>query len=148
MEKKQYKTAGRSQLLAYLAANTAENPRSADEIYTGLSAEKGEAPGRSSVYRLLSAAVQEGSVKRYRAPAPAAGYLYQYVGGAHHCESHFHLHCLQCGSVLHLECGCGSEIAAHLLAAHGFVTDCGRSVLYGTCAACAAQKSKEGGVTV
>ena len=148
MEKKHYKTAGRRRLIAYLAANTAENPRSAEEIYTGLAEGASEAPGRSTVYRLLAAEVEAGSVKRHRAPAPAAGYLYQYIGEAHHCESHFHLHCLQCGNVLHLECGCGSEIAAHLLAAHGFVTDCGKSVFYGTCAACAARKLQKEGTTV
>lgn len=145
MEKKHYNTAGRMRLISFLAANTAKNPHSAEEIYAGLVAE-GSAPGRSSVYRLLSAEVEAGNVKRYRAPSPSAGYLYQYIGKAHHCESHFHLHCLRCGNVLHLECGCGSEIAEHLRAAHGFITDCGKSVLYGTCAACAAKA--KGGTTV
>lgn len=136
MEQKQYKTAGKTQLLAYLSQNTAQSPRSAGEIYAGLLAEGG-ASGRSSVYRQLAALVDAGEVKRHRAPAPATGYLYQYVGHAHRCDAHFHLHCLRCGGVTHLECGCGSEIAAHLRAAHGFHTDCGRTVFYGVCAACA-----------
>ena len=146
MEKKQYKTAARVQLISYLSAHAVQNPRSADEIYQALAAGTQGAPGRSTVYRLLTAAVEQGCVKRYRAPAPASGYLYEYIGKTHHCEGHFHLHCLQCGNVWHLECGCGSEIAEHLRAAHGFITDRGRSVLYGICAECAAKA--KGGATV
>ena len=112
MEHKHYNTAGKTVLLHYLRHHTTESPQSTEEIYNGLCT-TGKAPGRSSVYRLLSTLAAEGEVKRHRAPAPAAGYLYQYVG-AHRCDTHFHLHCLQCGGVTHLECGCGTEIAAHL----------------------------------
>ena len=143
MEQKHYKTAGKERLVAYLSAHTAQNPQRAEEIYEGLSRE-GNAPGRSSVYRQLSAMAASGEVKRHRAPAPETGYLYQFIGHAHHCDKHFHLHCLRCGEVAHLECGCGNEIAEHLLAAHGFACDCGRSVIYGVCASCA----KKGGETV
>ena len=135
MEQKHYNTAGRERLTQYLRVHTANEPQNAEEIYNGLCAD-GKAPGRSSVYRLLAAMSAQGEVKRYRAPAPASGFLYQYAG-AHRCDAHFHLHCLQCGSVTHLECDCGAEIVAHLRERHGFVTDCGRSVLYGLCAACA-----------
>lgn len=140
MEHKRYNTAGRARLLQYLQNNTVEGPQNAEEIYRGLCA-AGKGPGRSSVYRLLSAMTEEGEVKRHRAPAPETGFLYQYVG-THHCDTHFHLHCLQCGGITHLECGCGTEIAAHLMEKHGFVTDCGRSVFYGICAACAAKGGK------
>lgn len=134
MEQKHYNTAGRTKLLQYLAANATDTPRSAEDIYADLSRKEG-APGYSSVYRLLSKLANEGCVRRLRAPAPARGYLFQYTG-AHDCRAHFHLHCLSCGSVTHLECDCGNEIASHLFSRHGFATDPGRSVLYGTCAAC------------
>lgn len=139
MEQKHYKTAGKTRLLAHLKSHTAQNPQSAEQIYEELAA-AGNAPGRSSVYRMLSALVLAGEVKRHRAVAPGAGYLYQFVGSAHHCDAHFHLHCLQCGEITHLECGCGTEIAEHLLEKHGFKTDCGRSVFYGVCAACAEKR--------
>ena len=143
MEHKRYNTVGRTHLLAYLEARTAKNPQNAQEIYAGLCAQ-GEAPGRSSVYRMLSELVSAGEVKRYRAPAPATGFVYEYVGAAHGCDGHFHLHCLSCGGVTHLECGCGTQIADHLRAAHGFLADRGRSVFYGVCASCA----EKGGATV
>ena len=134
MEKKHYNTAGREKLIAYLSTHAADTPKTAESIYAGLVAH-GVAPGYSSVYRLLSKLAAEGQVRRLRAPAPAKGYLFQY-SAAHACHTHFHLHCLVCGAVTHLECGCGEEIAAHLLREHGFTTDCGRTVFYGRCAAC------------
>ncbi len=142
MEKKLYKTKGRALLTAHLA-DTAQTPRTAQEIYLSLSKYK-DAPGKSSVYRMLTELCDTGKVKRHRLPPPAQGYAYQYVGGAHHCDAHFHLHCLQCGGVWHLECDCGNEIASHLRASHGFCADRGRSVIYGLCASC----SEKGQVTV
>ena len=131
MEKKQYNTAGRARLLAYLRETAALPPQSAEEIYQGLAA-KEEAPGRSSVYRMLSTLCERGEVKKFPAES---GFCYQFVG-ARHCEGHFHLQCLSCGKLLHLECGCSEEIGAQLLRAHGFAVDRGKSVLYGICAAC------------
>ncbi len=142
MEKKQYQTRGRVLLEAHLA-DMARTPRTAQEIYHSLKNNQ-DAPGKSSVYRMLSELCEAGVVKRHRLPPPAQGHAYQYVGNAHHCDAHFHLHCLQCGSVWHLECGCSTEIAEHLQKAHGFCTDRGRSVLYGVCAEC----GKKGAVTV
>lgn len=143
METKHYHTVGREKLIAYLRTHAADTPRGAQEIFTGLCAD-GDAPGYSSVYRLLSQLASEGTVRRLRAPAPAKGHLFQYVD-AHACHAHFHLHCLSCGAVTHLECDCGDEIASHLRREHGFTTDRGRSVFYGTCAACASA-IKEGTV--
>ena len=137
METKHYNTAGREKLVAYLREHAADTPKSAEAIYAGL-AEKGDAPGYSSVYRLLSKLVDEGTVRRVRVPAPAKGYLFQFAD-THACHAHFHLHCLSCGDVLHLECHCSDEIASHLQKTHGFAVDRGQSVLYGLCAACAAK---------
>ncbi len=134
MEKKQYNTRGKTQLLRYLSEQMGE-AKTVEQICLGL-AEDGEAPGRSSVYRMLSTLSRAGEVKRHRLPAPATGYAYEYIGDAHRCTEHFHLHCVGCGSVTHLECGCGEQIAEHLRSLHGFCVDRGRSVFYGVCADC------------
>ena len=134
MERKEYKTKGKTRLLALLKKE--RSPQTVEEICDSLT-QGGNAPGKSSVYRMLSALCETGEVKRHRLPPPATGYSYQYVGDAHRCETHFHLHCLVCGTVVHLECECGREIASHLKKEHGFVTDPSRSVLYGLCAVCA-----------
>lgn len=139
-KKKHYNTAGRALLTEYLSATARIRPQSAEEIYRGLLL-TGHAPGRSSVYRLISAMCEEGQLRRAR-DGGEGGFLYQYIGGKHACRNHFHLQCLSCGKVTHLECGCGAAIAAHLKENHGFAVDSGRSVLYGTCAECQKQRKE------
>ena len=145
MEKKHYQTVGRAKLADYLKRTADLPPRSAEDIYSGLltacTADGGTAPGRSSVYRMLGTLCEEGSVQRFPASTGDSSFVYQYVGIHRHCSTHFHLHCLTCGAVAHLECACSREISEHLMASHGFRVAQGRSVLYGTCAACA---QKEG----
>ena len=131
--KKRYQTAGRAALLAYLKAKTTDTPRSADEIYRCVT-EAGAAVGRSSVYRLLGELSEAGTVRRSRV---GGAYVYQFVGEHAGCGGHLHLQCLSCGRVCHLKCDCNEEISSHLRKTHGFLVDSGRSVLLGTCAACA-----------
>lgn len=131
--KKRYQTAGRAALLVYLKEKTADTPQSADEIYRRLG-EAGAGVGRSSVYRLLGEFSASGTVRKYTAKG---GCVYQFVGERADCGGHLHLRCLSCGRVCHLKCDCNEEISSHLKAMHGFLVDSGRSVLYGTCAACA-----------
>ena len=141
MNKKHYNTAGRQRLAAYLKQTARMAPQNAEEIYTGLcqfcSANAEDAPGRSSVYRMLSTLSDEGEVKKFPASAGEGGFVYQYVGTQRHCDTHFHLHCLCCGQVAHLECDCSQSIFDHLFSTHGFRVDRGRSVLYGICELCA-----------
>lgn len=134
-EKKQYQTAGRKALLSYLKEYTGETPKTAEEIYLGLSCGE-RAPGRSSVYRMLGELSAAGMVRKCR--ADGEGYAYQFVGVEGDCHGHFHLQCLSCGKISHLKCACSTEIAAQLFKNHGFAVDSGRSVLFGTCAVCAA----------
>ena len=140
MEKKHYNTAGRTRLVAHLKSISAEPPKSAEEIYGGLSqacrAAQAPTPGRSSVYRMLSELYDAGEVAKLPAK-DGDGFVYQYVGNSHRCHTHFHLHCTACGRVTHLECKCGDTIAEALSASHQFSVDRGRSGLYGLCAACA-----------
>ena len=143
MEKKRYNTAGRTRLITHLKSIAAQPPQSADEIYGGLlelCRNAGtSAPGRSSVYRMLSELYDEGEVAKLPAKDGESGFVYQYVGNSHRCHTHFHLHCTACGRVTHLECKCGDAIAEALRASHQFSVDRGRSVLYGLCAACAGE---------
>jgi Fur family ferric uptake transcriptional regulator len=139
MEKKRYNTAGKLKLAAYLKGTADLPPQSAEEIYAGLCAAEGTAPGRSSVYRMLGTLCEEGTVQRFPAGTGENSFVYQHVGNHRSCHTHLHLHCTVCGTVTHLECKCSREITEHLMASHGFAVDAGRSVLYGTCTACAAK---------
>ena len=139
MEKKRYNTAGKVKLAAYLKSTADLPPQSAEDIYLGLCSAEQTAPGRSSVYRMLATLCEEGDVQRFPAGKGEGGFVYQHVGSHRKCNAHLHLHCTVCGAVTHLECKCNTEIASHLMSSHGFAVDAGRSVLYGTCAACAAK---------
>lgn len=141
MESKRYHTAGRAALVAYLMRQTKDKPASAEEIYSGLSAEK-KAPGRSSVYRQLGELCEAGEVRRYRADPTGEGFVYQYVGKKQGCDGHFHLQCLRCGRVEHLHCACAETLREHLMLEHGFAVDSGHSVLYGLCALCAGKEAR------
>ena len=141
MNQKHYNTTGRKRRAAYLKQTKNEPPQSAEEIYTGLcklcGANAEDAPGRSSVYRMLAAMSDGGEVKKFPAGIGESGFVYQYVGNDRHCNAHFHLHCLACGQVTHLDCRCGDEMALAPLRSHGFTVDRGRSILYGICELCA-----------
>lgn len=132
--KKQYQTAGRTALLAYLKEKMTGAPETAEEIYRGMAAGQ-HAPGRSSVYRLLGELAADGTVRKSR--ATGAGFVYQLAGERGDCGGHLHLQCLSCGKVSHLKCACGDAITSNLMKTHGFLVDRGRSVLFGTCADCA-----------
>ncbi|MBE6555303.1 MAG: transcriptional repressor [Ruminococcaceae bacterium] len=136
MKKKPYQTAGRALLISYLKEQTGQAPLDADRICEGL-CRLPNAPAKSSVYRMLSELSASGEVRRFRAEDGGERATYQYVGSEGGCASHLHLQCRSCGLILHLRCDCSREIRAQLLASHGFLVDEGRSVLYGTCAACA-----------
>lgn len=134
-----YQTAGRKKLLAFLMQHP-DRQFSADEIHTSIYG--GDTQGKSSLYRQLSKLCDEGSVRKFRADNQAA-YVYQYV--AHHdCCHHFHLKCLSCGELTHLDCAVSDDLLLHIEQEHGFCIDSGRSILYGLCRACEAHTPTKG----
>ena len=98
---------------------------------------RGEFIGKSTVYRQLSRLCAEGRLRRFEDVAPdgSAVHVYQYLP-EQGCAAHFHLKCLACGRVEHLECDQTDALLAHIRADHGFAVDCGSSILYGLCAKC------------
>ena len=53
------------------------------------------------------------------------------------CHDHFHMKCLKCGRLFHLECDHLKDIAAHISKMHDFTIDSSRTVFYGICGECA-----------
>ena len=111
---------------------------SAAEIASEL-AERGERVGLTTVYRRLERLVEEGSVKKFAVDGGSA--CYQYVGGGECCE-HFHLKCEDCGKLIHLQCRTFDRLREHILQEHGFLSDPGRTTLYGFCSECRARREK------
>ena len=132
-----YKTAGRQRLLEFLQSHP-DRQFPVDELAEELDRGR-EAPSggnrKSSLYRHLSELCHEGTVRKYRSDTQSA-YVYQYVGRGECCR-HFHLKCVSCGALIHLECAVSQELLTHIRSDHGFSVDSGRSILYGTCAGCA-----------
>ena len=137
-----YKTAGRRRLLAYLADHP-DRHVTVDELAAELaaSAAPSDKPiGKSTLYRQLADLCADGIVRKYRSDTQSA-YVYQYVGQGDCCR-HFHLKCLSCNALIHLECSVSEELLSHISDHHGFEVDSGRSILYGLCEACASLKRK------
>lgn len=89
----------------------------------------------ATVYRNLDRLEAVGQIRGHHLFGKKEKY-YQYLPSDHACGEHLHLYCKKCGRVMHLDCEFMQEIAAHLLADHGFALDCNDSVLVGLCDDC------------
>lgn len=131
-----YKTAGRQRLLNFLQSHP-DRQFPVDELSDELNRAEdalGSRSSKSTLYRHLSELCDEGTVRKYRSDTQSA-YVYQYVGMGDCCH-HFHLKCLSCGALVHLECAVSQELLNHIRSDHHFKVDSGRSILYGTCEGC------------
>ncbi|MBE6728096.1 MAG: transcriptional repressor [Ruminococcaceae bacterium] len=97
---------------------------------------QGNAVGRTTVYRCLEKLVSEGRVQKYAAVGESACYQYLSDEG---CHDHFHLKCVSCGKLIHIECEHITELAKHIGEEHGFSVDKLKTVLYGKCKECSAK---------
>lgn len=126
-----YKTKQGEMILSYLKSSPSPHV-SAMEIAACLKV------GTATVYRRLDKMVEAGLVRKYILDG---GACYQYVGGEKECREHFHLKCLKCGELIHVDCGFLSSVAPHILEHHGFEVDNSRTVMYGICKKCRGEKA-------
>ena len=91
--------------------------------------------GTATVYRYLDRLVSNGTIRKYFLDDKTSA-CYQYIDPDHNCHEHFHLKCLVCGSLTHLDCSYMQSIGQHIFAEHGFKIDNSRTVLYGRCKNC------------
>ena len=135
-----YKTRQRELIHGFLLAQ-GDRHLSVDEVVDYLRAQ-GSPVGKSTVYRYLDRLVEQGTVRKYFLEE-GMGACYQYAGEDGHCRQHFHLKCIGCGRLIHVECDYLNELAEHVLDHHHFTIDPTKTVLYGMCEACM-QKQSEG----
>ncbi len=128
-----YKTPGRERLIAFLCAHP-DRQFSADEIADRISENSPAPVGKSSLYRHLSELCADGVLRKYRSDRQSA-YVYQYIGESD-CSHHFHLKCVNCGRLVHLDCTVSDHLLSHVRTDHHFRIDSGRSILYGLCESC------------
>ncbi|HBH94299.1 MAG TPA: transcriptional repressor [Ruminococcaceae bacterium] len=132
-EQKIYKTRQRSQILNCLIENSSKH-LTADEISVILK-EKNCEVGKTTVYRSLEKLIKEGSVRKYICEEGRSA-CFQYVDGNKNCHQHFHLKCIECGKLMHLECDYLSDLEKHIFEHHKFIVDNTKTVLYGVCEEC------------
>ena len=132
-----YKTRQRELILGFIKQNAGSH-LTADNIADAL---KSEGVGKTTVYRYLEKLCGEGLVRKYILQEGKSA-CYQYSENAD-CDSHFHLKCLKCGCLLHLECDYLSDLKEHISGHHGFIIDGSRTVFYGICEVCAEKLKKE-----
>lgn len=125
-----YKTKQSEIVLEYLKDNS-DSHLTANEIATALSSKK---VGKTTVYRHLEKLCRDNIVRKYILEEGDSA-CYQYIGDST-CHSHFHLKCLSCNKLLHLECDHLSEIEGHISENHNFKIDSSRTVFYGICEEC------------
>lgn len=133
MENKGYRTRQREAILEFLK-NSNSRHVSIEEVLDHLKA-AGEKVGRTTIYRYMEKLTEEGVLRKYFIEE-GAGACYQYVDLAQGCHEHFHLKCLKCGKLLHVECDYLNQIGMHIRDYHGFEIDNTKTVFYGICKDC------------
>ena len=133
MRHHEYKTNNRTKIMDYLVANKERSVsvKDIDEHMKSL-----DCPvNMTTIYRYLDKLEKDGDVMKYTGERGEKA-TYQYVERNHHCDSHLHLKCVDCGSVIHLDCHFMDEMAEHISKDHGFRLQCKNSVIYGLCQSC------------
>ena len=125
--KSAYNTKQRSAVLSCFEEN-ADGQFTIDELMDALG---GNAPGKSTVYRLVKKLEEEGMLRRFTREGTSKA-VYQ-LAGTHCCSEHLHIKCVDCGLLIHLD----HETQDEFTKSTGFVIDDSLSMLYGRCAECA-----------
>ncbi|MBP7185502.1 MAG: transcriptional repressor [Ruminococcus sp.] len=135
-----YNTRQKENLLTYLIENK-EKHTNVQEISAYLSA-KGTPVGVATIYRQLDRLVEQGTVRKYSFDGKTCA-CFQYIDEEQDCHNHFHLKCLSCGKLIHLNCDHLAEISSHIAEHHGFIIDSSQTVFYGMCAECSGGKAAD-----
>ena len=122
-------------ILKQILEENSDRAYTVDELCDKLRARWGEeAPGRSTVYRLITHLAEDGTVKRFTREGSRRA-AYQIVMGEH-CDCHLHLKCLDCGKLIHLDEGTSDELLSRVRTKSNFSVSEEATVLFGRCGEC------------
>ena len=121
-----YRTKQKEQILNCLVRNK-DRHITADEIILALNRDKPLA-GKTTVYRYLDTLVSQGTVRRYFVEGGKSA-CYQYMEPDGMCRRHFHLKCVDCGRLFHMECDYMGGLDSHIREHHNFQVDNTKTVL-------------------
>ena len=133
MDKTIRSTMQKTAILDFLKKHTGDH-LPADDILTGLY-NSGIKVGKATVYRYLNQLEKNGMVKKYTV-SPSAPACWQYIGEHLNCMSHYHLMCLNCGGIVHVDSDILREFNKSMLNKVGFAIDDTKTVFYGLCNDC------------
>lgn len=135
----EYQTHQKTLLIEFLSANS-ETPFTVEALADTLTERLGEdAPGKSTVYRIINKLVDDGTVKRF-VQGNSRHFLYQIAGGED-CHHHLHLKCTECGKLLHMEHEMSEDILERIFGSSSFTVDQEATTLFGCCAECSKAKA-------
>ena len=126
MNEKSYKTKQKDILLSLFKAQP-HKCFSSREIIENENVSLGEA----TVYRLLSQFVKEGVIQKFT-HGKTSLYQLNHCGG----DSHFHMKCIECGELYHIDCPMLRDVENHIAHDHNFFVDNLNTTLYGYCKGC------------
>lgn len=104
----------------------------AEEIF-GLLKENGGFVGKATIYRKLANLEIKGVVRKFEGGNSAC---YQYIDTQEACKNHYHLKCIKCNELFHVESTNLDNLNQELKQQFEFSLDKGKSVLYGVCRKC------------
>ena len=124
-----YNTEKKTKLLEFLIAYSGQ-AFTAEEICERI---LDDGHGKSTVYRLISRLVEDGSIRRL-SDGKTRRVTYQYLGCGG-CTEHLHLKCKECGKLIHLDDMTSHILEKRILKSEGFTLD-GGALIYGKCESC------------
>ena len=133
MNRGEYNTAGKQQVVDFLSKYR-DRDFTVEQIVEGLSSSD-TAPGKSTVYRIIGRLLGSGEIRRFESQT-TSNFVYQYSERTPECEHHFHLKCVKCGRLIHMDCEKMASVREHILKEHGFIIG-GEQIINGICASCA-----------
>ena len=95
--------------------------------------------GEATVYRLLKKMTEDGILQRSQNKDGISTYRLTDDG----CGCRFHLHCVSCGRVFHMDCDAMKDAERHIMAEHGFLPAEKTTVIEGMCGVCRGKASHQ-----
>ncbi len=129
-----YNTVQKKLLMDFLKENC-EKAFAIEELAHELGERFGEnAPGKSTVYRLVQKMVDDGTLKRL-VKGNSRSFIYQLAAGEH-CAKHLHMKCIECGRLLHMDDEHSRGLLLKIFEENAFSVNEKQTVLLGKCINC------------
>lgn len=133
MRKESYKTTQKEMIIDFFKKNTNKH-LTIKEVERYLN-EKQQNVGLTTIYRCVDKLVKEGYLKKYIVDNNSSA-CFEYSDNSCCENSHFHLKCEKCNTLIHLDCSEIKELEIHMLKHHGFKINPLKTVYYGECKNC------------